>query len=74
MEKKTTASEKQTPKKKGSESVYTVQELEDNAESVFGSGAKRECVRAAFRSAGKTRATREEAKKVVDNFLKKEVK
>lgn len=74
MEKRTTASEKQAPKKKGSESVYTVQELEDNAESVFGERIKKECVAAAFRSAGKTQATREEAKKVVDNFLKKEVK
>lgn len=74
MEKKTTAPEKQPPKKKGSESVYTVQELVDNAESVFGAGAKRECVRAAFRFAGKTQATREEAKKIVESFLKKEVK
>lgn len=74
MEKKTTASEKQTPKKKSSESVYTVQELVDNAESVFGTGAKRECVKAAFRFAGKTQATREEAKKIVESFLKKEVK
>ena len=29
---------------------------------------------AAFRFAGKTQATREEAKKIVENFLKKEVK
>lgn len=74
MEKKTTAPEKQPPKKKGSESVYTVQELVDNAESVFGAGTKRECVRAAFRFAWKTQATREEAKKIVGSFLKKEVK
>lgn len=74
MEKKTTVSEKQTPKKKGSESVYTVQELVDNAEFVFGIGTKRECVMAAFRFAGKTQATREEAKKTVEDFLKKEVK
>ena len=64
MEKKTTASEKQTPKKKGSESVYTVQELVDNAESVCGTGAKRECVKAAFRFAGKS-----QAKKIVESFL-----
>lgn len=74
MEKKTTAPEKQTPKRKGSESVYTVQELIDNAEAVFGAGTKKECVAAAFRFAGKTKATREEAKKTVETFLKKEVK
>lgn len=74
MEKKNTTPEKQIPKKKSSESVYTVQELIDNAESVFGRGTKRECVAAAFRFAGKTQATREEAKKIVENFLKKEVK
>nr|DAY91723.1 MAG TPA: hypothetical protein [Caudoviricetes sp.] len=74
MEKKTTVPEKQTPKKKGSESVYTVQELVDNAESVFGAGTKRECVSAAFRFAGKTQVTREEAKKIFENFMKKEVK
>ena len=74
MEKKTAVPEKQIPKKKGSESVYTVRELVDNAETVFGAGTKRECVAAAFRFAGKTQATREEAKKIVENFLKKEVK
>ena len=68
MEKKTTASEKQTPKKKGSESVYTVQELVDNAESVFGTGAKRECVKAAFRFAGKTQATRRKQRKSLRVF------
>ena len=74
MEKKITVPEKQNVKKKGSESVYTVQELIDNAESVFGTGTKKECVMAAFRFTGKTQATREEAKKIVENFLKKEVK
>lgn len=75
MEKKTTAAaEKQYPKKKSSESVYTVQELMDNAETVFGAGTKRECVAAAFRFAVKTQATREEAQEIVKKFLKKEVK
>lgn len=74
MEKKTTVPEKQTSKKKSSESVYTVQELVNNAEAVFGARTKKECVAAAFRFAGKTQATREEAKRIVENFLKKEVK
>ena len=41
---------------------------------VFGKDVRKECVVAAFRYAGKKEATKEEAKKIVVGFLKKEVK
>lgn len=54
------------------ESLYSVKELANNANKLF--GTRSECVIAAFKSAGKTEATKPEAKKIVEGFLKKEVK
>lgn len=51
--------------------VYTIREL---ARSAHLFGASPDCVAAAMRTAGKTEATREEAKKLVEAFRKKEVK
>lgn len=73
MEKKVNSSAK-TPEKNTSEPLYTVAELAESSEKVFGKGVRKECVVAAFRYAGKKEATKEEAKKIVVGFLKKEVK
>lgn len=73
MEKKT-ADTKAAEKKTSTESVYDVNELAKYAEKVFGPKVRSECVVAAFKFAGKTEATRPEAKKIVESFMKKEVK
>ncbi len=65
----------QAPKAKpgaAKESVYPVGELASNAKQIF--GTRQECVSAALRAAGKTECTVSEAKAIVNNFLKKEVK
>lgn len=54
------------------ESVYPVNDLAANAGKIF--KTRQECVVAALRAAGKTECTVSEAKKIVDDFLKKEVK
>lgn len=72
MEKKT-ADSKTAAKKTSTESVYGVNELANYAEKVFGANVRSECVVAAFKFAGKTEATKTEAKKIVDSFMKKEV-
>lgn len=74
MEKKTAAESKTEEKKTSTESVYNVNELAKYAEKVFGPEVRSECVVAAFKFAGKTEATRPEAKKIVESFMKKEVK
>lgn len=74
MEKKTTAESKAAEKKTPTESVYEVSELAKYAEKVFGPNVRSECVIAAFKFAGMTEATRPEAKKIVESFMKKEVK
>jgi hypothetical protein len=53
------------------ESKYTVEEL---AEVAVTFGTKKECVIAAFKVAGKTKATPSEARTIINKFLKKEVK
>ena len=73
MEKKT-ADTKAAEKKTSTESVYDVNELAKYAEKVFGPEVRSECVVAAFKFAGKTEATRPDAKKIVESFMKKEVK
>lgn len=73
MEKKT-ADTKAAEKKTSTESVYDVNELAKYAEKVFGPEVRSECVVAAFKFAGKTEATKTESKKIVDSFMKKEVK
>ncbi len=73
MEKKT-ADTKAAEKKTFTESVYDVNELAKYAEKVFRPEVRSECVVAAFKFAGKTEATRPEAKKIVESFMKKEVK
>lgn len=73
MEKKT-ADTKAAAKKTSTESVYDVNELAKYAEKVFGPEVRSECVIAAFKFAEKTEATRPEAKKIVESFMKKEVK
>lgn len=54
------------------ESVYSVNELAANARKLF--GTRQECVVAALRAAGKSECTVSETKKIVEKFLKKEVK
>lgn len=54
------------------ESEYKVSELADNAKSLF--GTRPECVAAALKAAGKENCTVSEAKSIVYEFLKKEVK
>jgi len=74
MEKKITAESKMAEKKTTTESIYEVNELAKYAEKVFGPDVRSECVIAAFKFAGKTEATKPEAKKIVESFMKKEVK
>jgi len=52
---------------------YHVLELAECAGKVFGSNVKPECVIAAFKVKNIKRATTEEAKEIVNEFLKKEV-
>lgn len=54
------------------ESVYSVSDLAANAKKIF--GTRQECVSAALRAVGKTGYTVSEAKVIVENFLKREVK
>ena len=54
------------------ESVYSVKELSANSKKLF--DTRQECVAAALKAAGKTECTVSEAKKIVEKFLKKEVK
>lgn len=54
------------------ESVYSANELAANARKLF--GTRQECVVAALRAAGKSECTVSETKKIVEKFLKKEVK
>lgn len=53
-------------------SRYTIREFEDASTRVF--GVPRECAVAAFRECGKTEMTVEEAKQIIDKFMKKEVR
>lgn len=56
------------------EAEYTVEELAAASEAVIGKGTMPECVIAAFRVVGVEKATKTEAKRIVTNFMKKEVK
>lgn len=51
---------------------YTIQELENASEKVF--GVPHECAVAAFKGCKKTGMTVAEAKQIIDRFMKKEVK
>lgn len=51
---------------------YSVEDFEKAANTVF--GVPSECVKAAFFVAGKKKATETEAKKLVSDFMKKEVR
>ncbi|MCI8342562.1 MAG: hypothetical protein HFE62_05050 [Firmicutes bacterium] len=59
------------PKEKN-ETKYAVEELEKAAIKLF--GVQPECVRAAFSFAGKSEASETEAKKIVKEFMIREVK
>ncbi len=54
------------------DSVYQISELAANAGKLF--GTRQECVTAALENAGKQEYSIAEAKKIVDKFLKKEVR
>ena len=72
---KAEVSPKQTAKTtqpKTAEAEYTAEELANNAESVF--KTRKECVAAALKAAEVTKTTVSNAKKIVESFLKKEVK
>lgn len=68
--KKTETTEVATEKKV--ESMYTAAELAAAAQSVF--GVMPECVTAALARAGREKTTISEAKKIIKNFMDKEVK
>lgn len=54
------------------ESFYSVNELAANAKKIF--GTRQECVIAALKASGKSECTVNEAKAIVEKFLKREVK
>lgn len=54
------------------ETKYTAEEFAANAETLF--HVKPECVQAAFREKGIKECTKSDAKKAVEDFMKKEVK
>jgi len=54
------------------ETVYTAEEFAANAEALF--HVKPECVQAAFREKGIRECTKSDARKAVEDFMKKEVK
>ena len=54
------------------EPEYTVAELAKHSKTVF--GVMPECVIAAFRVAGLEKATKQAAEKIINTFMKKEVK
>lgn len=56
------------------EAEYMAEELAAASEAVIGKGTMPECVIAAFRVVGVEKATKTEAKRIVTNFMKKEVK
>lgn len=61
-----------TEQKVQKESVYSVKELADNARKIF--NTRQECVVAALKVDGKAEYTVSDAKVIVEQFLKKEVK
>lgn len=63
-----------TGAEKEPEAVYTADEFAKAAAKVFSRPYSPDIVRAAFAVAGKKEATKEEAKKIVEEFAKKEVK
>ncbi len=75
VEKKPNETAMERSKKTGSsvqESVYQISELAGNAGKLF--GTRQECVIVALETAGKQEYSIAEAKKIVDKFLKKEVR
>ncbi|MDE7425081.1 MAG: hypothetical protein K2N51_15580 [Lachnospiraceae bacterium] len=66
--------EKVSPKikKKQGEAVYFAKEFVTNAETLF--QRKPECVRAALMEKGIEKCTKSEAQKIVEGFMKKEVR
>lgn len=69
---KATATEIRAVKAKIPELVYSVEEFQKMAQTIF--NCQPECVKAAFMVAQKTTATEPEAKKIVSDFMNKEVK
>lgn len=67
----TTVGAKKTAAPQQVESVYTAAELADNAMTLF--KVRKECVAAALKAAGKDNATVSAAKKIVADFMSKEV-
>lgn len=54
------------------EAVYSAGEFAANAEALF--HVKPECVQAAFREKGIMKCTKSDARKIVEDFMKKEIK
>ena len=67
MEKKVNSSAK-TPEKNTSEPLYTVAELAESSEKVFGKDVRKECVMAAFRYAGKRKPRKKRLRKLSQAF------
>jgi hypothetical protein len=61
-------------KKSAIPAEYTASEFAEAARNTFGANVTPDCVIAAFRVAGITKATKEKAQEIVSKFLKKEVK
>lgn len=75
MEQKSNETAMERSKKAGKavqESVYQISELAVNAKKLF--GTRQECVEVALEAAGEKEYSVTEAKKIVDKFLKKEVR
>ena len=65
---------KETQKPAEAETAYTAAEFAQNAARLFGTRATADIVTAAFRVDGKETATLSEAKKMVEQFMNKEVR
>ena len=64
----------ETTVKGGAEAVYTIAEFAGNAARLFGERANADLVTAAFKVAGRQEATLSEAKVIVEEFMKREVR
>ena len=71
-EKKSDLKKQAAEEQKSQESVYTMDEFCSSAQMLF--RARPECVRAAFKERGVVQCSKAEAEKIVDAFMKKEVK
>lgn len=60
-------------KMKQAETTYSIAELAEHSEKIFGANVKKECVMAALQMKELNEASVVEAKEIVEAFLKREV-